>query len=133
MYARRLNIYSNHSFLPPESDEIFKESAPIITLQNAYKQTEDFWDLNRPEEAGKRKQNTVEKLMEKLRSVPIFYVTEKIVTILTSGYIGTSTDPAKNKFEFGPANTFISGNAIEGARFRVGGTTYSFLLRKTAP
>ena len=75
--------------------EIFKESAPIITLQNAYKQTEDFWDLNRPEEAGKRKQNTVEKLMEKLRSVPIFYVTEKIVTILTSGYIGTSTDPAK--------------------------------------
>ena len=123
MYARRLNIYSNHSFLPPESDEIFKESAPIITLQNAYKQTEDFWDLNRPEEAGKRKQNTVEKLMEKLRSVPIFYVTEKIVTILTSGYIGTSTDPAKNKFEFGPANTFISGNAIEGARFRVGGTT----------
>ena len=121
MYARRLNIYSNHSFLPPESDEIFKESAPIITLQNAYKQTEDFWDLNRPEEAGKRKQNTVEKLMEKLRSVPIFYVTEKIVTILTSGYIGTSTDPAKKKF--GPANTFISGNAIEGARFRVGGTT----------
>ena len=123
MYARRLNIYSNHSFLPPKDDGIFKESAPVITLQDAYKQTEDFWDLNRPEEAGKRKQNTVEKLMAKLRSVPIFYVTEKVVTILTSGYIGTSTDPAKNKFEIGPANTFISGNAIEGARFRVGGTT----------
>ena len=120
MYARRLNIYSNHSFLPPKDDGIFKESAPVITLQDAYKQTEDFWDLNRPEEAGKRKQNTVEKLMAKLRSVPIFYVTE---TILTSGYIGTSTAPAKNKFEIGPANTFISGNAIEGARFRVGGTT----------
>ena len=57
MYARRLNIYSNHSFLPPEDDGIFKESAPVITLQNAYKQPEDFWDLNRPEEAGKRNQN----------------------------------------------------------------------------
>lgn len=123
MYARRLNIYSNQSFAPPENQEVFKESAPVITLLDAYKQPDDFWDMNRPAEAGQRKQNTVEKLMAKLRAVPIFYVTEKIVTILTSGYVGTSTDPVKNKFEFGPANTFISGNAIEGARFRVGGTT----------
>ena len=61
--------------------------------------------------------------MAKLRSVPIFYVTEKVVSILTSGYIATNKIPAKSKFEFGPMNTYISGNAIEGARFRVGGTT----------
>ncbi len=123
MFARRLNIYSDHSFAPPADESIFKESASVITLEEAYKQSDDFWDQNRPEEAGKRKQNTVEKLMAKLRSVPVFYVTEKVVKILTSGYIGTSKDPEHNKFEFGPANTFISGNAIEGARFRVGGTT----------
>ncbi len=123
VYARRLNIYSNHSFLPPEDDGIFKESAPVVTLQDAYRQSDEFWAENRPEEAGRRKQNTVEMLMAKLRSVPVFYVTEKIVKIFTSGYVGTSKVPEKNKFEFGPANTFISGNAIEGARFRVGGTT----------
>ena len=61
--------------------------------------------------------------MVKLRSVPVFYVTEKVVTTLVSGYIPTNKDPAMNKFEFGPMNSTISGSAIEGARFRVGGTT----------
>lgn len=123
MYARRLNIYSNQLFSEPEDLLVFKESAPVITLKNAYSQSDDFWEINRPEEAGKQKQNSVEKLMAKFRSVPIFYVTEKIVSILVSGYIATNKNPLKSKFEFGPMNTSISGNAIEGARFRVGGTT----------
>ncbi|WP_102406071.1 DUF5686 and carboxypeptidase-like regulatory domain-containing protein [Parabacteroides bouchesdurhonensis] len=123
MYARRLNIYSNQAFSPPEDASIFQESAPVITDKEAFRRPEDFWEINRPEEAGKRKQHTVEALMAKLRSVPIFYITEKVVSILVSGYIATNKDPMKSKFEFGPMNTAISGNAIEGARFRVGGTT----------
>lgn len=125
MYARRLNIYSNHSFDEPDAERalVFKESAPVITLKDAYQQSEDFWTSNRPEEAVKKNPNSVEKLMAKFRSIPIFYVTEKVVSILVSGYIPTNKDPLKSKFEFGPMNTAISGNAIEGARFRVGGTT----------
>ena len=125
MYARRLNIYSNHSFDEPDAERalVFKESAPVITLKDAYQQSEDFWTSNRPEEAIKKNPNSVEKLMAKFRSVPIFYITEKVVSVLVSGYISTNKDPLKSKFEFGPMNTAISGNAIEGARFRVGGTT----------
>ena len=125
MYARRLNIYSNHSFDEPDAERalVFKESAPVITLKDAYQQSEDFWTSNRPEEAIKKNPNSVEKLMAKFRSVPIFYITEKVVSVLVSGYIPTNKDPLKSKFEFGPMNTAISGNAIEGARFRVGGTT----------
>ena len=125
MYARRLNIYSNHSFDEPDAERalVFKESAPVITLKDAYQQSEDFWTSNRPEEAIKKNPNSVEKLMAKFRSVPLFYITEKVVSVLVSGYIPTHKDPLKSKFEFGPMNTAISGNAIEGARFRVGGTT----------
>ena len=125
MYARRLNIYSNHSFDEPDAERalVFKESAPVITLKDAYQQSEDFWTSNRPEEAIKKNPNSVEKLMAKFRSVPLFYITEKVVSVLVSGYIPTNKDPLKSKFEFGPMNTAISGNAIEGARFRVGGTT----------
>ena len=86
----------------------------------AYRRSADFWEENRPSEAGTRKQNNEELLMAKLRSVPIFYVTEKVVSILTSGYIATNKIPEKSKFEFGPMNTYISGNAIEVARFRIG-------------
>lgn len=125
MYARRLNIYSNQSFEEPDAEQarIFKESAPVITLKEAYRQPEDFWTDNRPDEAAKKNPNSVKNLMVKLRSVPVFYVTEKVVSTLVSGYIATNKDPMKSKFEFGPMNTTISGNSIEGARFRVGGTT----------
>ena len=131
MYARRLNIYSNHSFDEPDAERalVFKESAPVITLKDAYLQSEDFWTSNRPEEAIKKNPNSVEKLMAKFRSVPIFYITEKVVSVLVSGYIPTNKDPLKSKFEFGPMNTAISGNAIEGARFRVGGTTTTAFSR----
>ena len=131
MYARRLNIYSNHSFDEPDAERalVFKESAPVITLKDAYQQSEDFWTSNRPEEAIKKNPNSVEKLMAKFRSVPIFYITEKVVSVLVSGHIPTNKDPLKSKFEFGPMNTAISGNAIEGARFRVGGTTTTAFSR----
>lgn len=130
MYARRLNIYSNQTFQEPENMDIFKESAPVITLKEAYNQSDDFWTNNRPEEVAHTKQNTVEKLMARLRAVPIFYITEKVVSILVSGYIPTHEDPLKSKFEFGPMNTTISGNSIEGARFRVGGTTTPAFSKK---
>lgn len=123
MYAQRLCIYSDQSFETPADGLVFKEAAPVVTLKDAYKQTDDFWVINRPDEVGERKHNTVEKLMTKLRSIPLFYVTEKVVSILVSGYIPTNKDPLKSKFEFGPMNTTVSGNALEGARFRVGGTT----------
>ena len=125
MYARRLNVYSNQSFEEPNAEQaqIFKSGAPVIISKDAYRQPDDFWISNRPEEAIKKNPNSVEKLMVKLRSVPVFYVTEKVVTTLVSGYIPTNKDPAMNKFEFGPMNSTISGSAIEGARFRVGGTT----------
>lgn len=130
MYARRLNIYSNHAFEVPEDTKIFRESAPVITMKEAYKQTDDFWKENRPEEVGSRKENTVEKLMARLRSVPVFYVTEKVVSIVVNEYIPTSKDPLKSKFEFGPVNTAISGNTVEGVRLRAGGATTTALSKR---
>lgn len=129
LYARRVSIYNNHSFDAPADELVFKEAAPVVTLKEAYTQTDDFWANNRPAEVGKRNENTVEKLMAKLRSIPIFYVTEKVVSILVSGYIPTNIDPLKSKFEFGPMNTSVSANAVEGARFRVGGTTTTALSK----
>ncbi|MCC8096274.1 MAG: DUF5686 and carboxypeptidase regulatory-like domain-containing protein [Tannerellaceae bacterium] len=123
MYSRRLNVYSNHSFDPPENMDVFQQSAPVATRDDAGRKNEEYWDSIRPELAQKRNPNTVEKLMDRLRAVPVFYVTEKIVSILVSGYIQTDKVKEKSKFEFGPMNTTVSYNAIEGARFRVGGTT----------
>ena len=71
----------NHSFLPPPGQEarIFEESAPVIIQQEAYNRKEDFWESNRPELARKKNPNTVEKLMARFRSVPLFYSRTKLV------------------------------------------------------
>ena len=70
-----------HSFLPPPGQEarIFEESAPVIIQQEAYNRKEDFWESNRPELARKKNPNTVEKLMARFRSVPLFYSRTKLV------------------------------------------------------
>lgn len=125
MYARRLNIYSNHSFQDPDtlSSAIFNEKLPVITRIDANQQTDEFWKKYRPEEVVKKNPNSVGELMKRLRSIPVFYYTEKAISILFSGYMPTHKDPLKSKFEFGPMNASIGGNELEGFRMRIGGTT----------
>lgn len=125
MYAQRLNVYRHHSFDPPVGEEaaLFDQPAPVVEQKDAYRRPDTFWAENRPAEAQKKNPNGVDKLMQRLRSVPLFYFTEKVVTTLVSGYIPTNKNPEKNKFDLGPMNSTINGNAIEGARFRLGGGT----------
>ena len=125
LYARRLNVYSKHDFDPPREREmkIFDQSAPVLTDEDAQSRSERFWNDVRPQEAEKKNKNSVQQLMARLRSVPAFAITEKVISTVVSGYIPTNQEPSKNKFEFGPMNSTINGNAIEGARFRVGGET----------
>lgn len=123
MLARRTIIYLNQSFDPPEDTSVFQKSMAVITNDDAYKRSEEYWEEIRPEEAERRNPNSVDKLMTQLRSVPIFKVTEKVVSWFVNGYIQTDKDPSKSKFEVGPINTFFSPNNIEGVRMRIGGTT----------
>ncbi len=125
LYARRTNVYTGHSFdtPPAEALSLFDRSAPVLTEPQAFSRDEAYWQQVRPKEAEKRNKRTVAEFMARLRSVPLFAITEKVVGTMIGGYLPTHQDPRKNKFDFGPMNSTINGNAIEGARFRVGGAT----------
>lgn len=125
MHARRLNIYTSHSFDPPAEEQmlVFKESAPVITVQGFHRQTDEFWEEHRPQEAAKRNPNSMEKLMARLNAVPAYRIAMKTLSILFNGYIPTHGEPQKSKFEFGPMNSTVNNNTLEGMRFRMGGTT----------
>ena len=71
----------------------------------------------------KEKENALDDLLAQLRKVPAFNVIIKTAEILISGYIPTAGDKKSTKFDFGPMNTTISGNRLEGVRLRVGGMT----------
>ncbi|MDR0393612.1 MAG: DUF5686 and carboxypeptidase regulatory-like domain-containing protein [Tannerella sp.] len=126
-YARRVALYRNHSFDKPPDMKVFDEKAPVLESEDAHSRTENFWDEAR-EGAGEMQPSSVEKMMAQLREIPFLYWSEKLINILVNGYIQTSE--TNSLFEFGPANTFISGNALEGARLRLGGATTVNLSRR---
>lgn len=126
LYARRIRVYRNHSFDPPEAF-VFKEKAPVIELAEARNKPESFWQQNRTQ-TKEIQETSVDRMMAQLRAIPFFYWTEQVAGALINGYIQTSK--TNNPFEIGPANTFISGNSLEGARFRLGGTTTVNLSRQ---
>ena len=119
LYARRQAIYSNHNFDRPDNIDIFKKEGTKITAADANFMPEEFWKDNRKTPI-KASENSVKQILARLRQVPLFYWGEKVVVTLVSGYIPTSKD---SKFDFGPMNTAISGNTLEGLRLKVGGMT----------
>ena len=126
MYARRLNKYTNHTFNEPESGHhlrAFAQSQPVITLEDAFHRPESFWEKERPKEAERKNKKSLKEMMTELRSVPLFYYTEKAISILFSGYVQTHPEVQKSKFEVGPMNSSIGGNDLEGFRLRAGGGT----------
>lgn len=69
-------------------------------------------------------ESNMDSFMAHLREYPLFYWGEKVLVILVKGYVKTGKE---SKFDFGPINTFVSTNPIEGVRLRVGGTTTAYL------
>ena len=88
----------------------------------AIEQPDTFW-INNRHVPLKEKENALDDLLAQLRKVPAFNVIIKTAEILISGYIPTAGDKKSTKFDFGPMNTTISGNSLEGVRLRIGGMT----------
>ena len=121
LYVRRNTSYRNFSFEKPLNDSIFGMEGKTIEAADARFMPEQYWADNRMVPI-RENENAISKLLTQLREVPVFYWAEKIISVLVSGYIPTG-EKDSSKFDFGPMNTTISGNTVEGARFRVGGMT----------
>ena len=125
LYARRMTTYANHNFNAPADLSVFDKEGRQIVAADAEYMPDEFWKENR-QVPIKDNENAIKSMLARLREVPLFYWTEKVITVLVSGYISTSKD---SKFDFGPMNTTISGNPVEGMRFRVGGMTTANLSK----
>ena len=93
---------------------MFSHAEHEVVDASAFKRDDDFWEKNRlvPLEVG---EGSVKSLVERLRSVPLYYWTEKTLKLLVSGYAPTGKN---SKFDYGPVNTSISYNTAEGVRLR---------------
>lgn len=118
VYSRRTDHYNNFSFLPLERPDTAGIAADA--------RDEEFWADHRAAPLRKG-ESSVGDMVSRLRSVPLYYWTEKTLRVLVGGYVRTGNP---SKFDYGPVNTSVSYNTAEGVRLRTGGMTTAALSKR---
>ncbi len=118
-YGRRNTVYTDHDFNPLENETIFSDMRQTIETADARNRTQEYWMENRLTDIGNG-ENRMAEFITRMRAIPLYYWTEKVLKVLVSGYISTGPN---SKWDFGPMNTTMSFNDIEGLRLRAGGMT----------
>lgn len=120
MYVRRNTAYDGHNFdRPAGEDSIFSAPAPVTVVREAENRDTLFW-LGARLIPIQRSEAAMPSLMKRLRKNSVFFLLERVVKAMSSGYIATS---GHSPFDIGPLNTLISANTLEGPRLRLGGMT----------
>ncbi len=126
LFARRETLYDKHSFDMPLDATVFNKSGSEIVDKEAERRTDEYWAEHRLQQ-HKTDGNTMQRMLARLRQSKLFYWGEKFITTMANGYLPTSFHGSK--WDFGPLNTTISGNSLEGVRLRAGGMSTVNLSR----
>ena len=124
LYVRRNTTYDRFNFdAPADEAGAFNHAEYQIVADDAYLQGDEFWAEHRYVPLD-RSEKSLATMVERMRQVPLYYWTERTVRLLVSGYVHTGNP---SKFDYGPVNTSISYNTVEGIRLRTGGMTTAAL------
>lgn len=124
-YAHRQVEYRDYSF---EKDSLAQAvlDFPGTVLEDEYstRRAQEYWTENRIAELTK-KELSVDQMMRELRNNPVYYWLEKGLTFLFTGWIPIREN--EPPVFYGPVNTTISHNELEGYRLRTGAMTSAYL------
>ena len=124
-YAHRQVAYRNYQFESNEfAEHILNHPSEVLEDDNSMKKEEDYWNANRINEVTE-KERSVALMMKELRSNPIYYWMEKGVAFLFTGWIPIREN--EPPVFYGPVNTSVSYNELEGWRLRTGAMTSAYL------
>ena len=126
VYAKKSMHYTDY-ITDAVHDSIFAGTDDIIEQEEAYNQPDSVWNVYRTVPLQKNEQD-VEELLFRMMQSPFFSNWMKILKVAVAGYIQTGTQD-KSVFDIGTLSTFISGNPLEGVRFRLGGMTTANLSK----
>lgn len=126
LYVRRSVAYDGHDFSKPADESLFSGLGDELTVDSAKVRDSAFWEARRIASVSDNEKE-VGTLMEQLRSVPAYYWAEKFLKVMFTGYVATGD---RSKFDYGPLNTTISHNDLEGWRLRAGGMTTANLSKR---
>lgn len=126
LYFRRNTAYRNHNYDIPTRLEILDRAERSVDAPDASGRDQDFWEANRQIQISSNELR-VGAMMERLRSEPVYYWSERTLKLLMSGYVHTGSN---SPVDIGPIGKFISGNSVEGVRLQAGGLTTANLSKR---
>lgn len=124
LYAQKFTRYNGHNFDEADRPELFSRLGQSYASADAFLKDDGFWNQYRGD--AKVSEREIGTMLNDLRSLTAYKVFEKGLEILVSGYVPLGK---KDKVEFGPVNTLVSFNDVEGARFRIGGVSTANLSK----
>ena len=120
--VKRTTHYDNFTFNPIPRKE-FRFSGPEKTLADASMRNENWWNEVRPVPLSEKEQSMgkfLKAMMDTKGFKPLLFVAKAFI----ENFVETSSNPDKpSKFDFGPVNTVVSHNFVDGLRFRLSGQT----------
>lgn len=126
MQVKRITEYSSFSFEPIE-DKQFKFRGNEKTLSDALMKDEKFWGQYRSDPLSESEAK-MDQLIDNFSNVKGFKPILWIAKAFIENFVETNIDPRKpSKVDFGPVNTTISHNSVDGLRLRASAQTTAAL------
>ncbi|MCK4569410.1 MAG: carboxypeptidase-like regulatory domain-containing protein [Bacteroidales bacterium] len=116
VYGHRSTSSKNFVFNEPRDDDFYKSPVSVIVEEDAMEKDDLYWGIARHDSLTSREKGIYE-MIDSIKSIPIFETYLDLGYMLINGYY------IWGNFELGPYYKLLSFNAIEGARFRLGGQT----------
>ena len=124
-YAHRQVEYRDYSFVKDSlANVVLNFPGSVMEHDNSTRRAQEYWTENRIAEVSQKEQS-VDQMMRELRNNPVYYWMEKGLTFLFTGWIPIREH--EPPVFYGPVNTTISHNELEGYRLRTGAMTSAYL------
>lgn len=124
-YAHRQVEYRDYSFEKDSMAQVVLDFPGTVMEDDlSNRRAQEYWTENRIAEVTEKEQS-VDKMMRELRNNPVYYWMEKGLTFLFTGWIPIREH--EPPIFYGPVNTTISHNELEGYRLRTGAMTSAYL------
>lgn len=121
LQVKRTTKYSNYVFEPIEQ-RLFRLNGNVIKESDMLTKSDEYWASVRQVPLTKT-ESTMDLFMNRIEQIPGFKYIIFAGKALIENYVETGSRKNPSKFDFGPINTMISSNYVDGTRFRLSGMT----------
>ena len=119
--VQRTTKYSDYKFDEIEP-RLFRLKGNVIKEANMLAKSDEYWAKVRQVPLTK-KESSMDVFMNRIEQIPGFKYVIFGAKALIENFVETGSKKHPSKFDFGPINTMITSNYVNGTRFRLSGMT----------